>query len=301
MALQHARAAQKGAITTDPLGRLILVTIAMDIGYQGQDSYPSYRTIAQRVHCHYNTVAHWVGKLAEAGDLIVRKEGKFQYYNVPFLTDVEPPDCHNDKDNIYDNPPTDCDNPYDNHCDNPYDNLEKIVTALSQQVAELSQQVAIIVTALQTEKVTEVIEVIEEVVPPPADPTHDFARIVAAYENAIGLIGATSSQLLSDALDTYPADWIVDALAESVRNNVRRWSYAEAILKRWGIEGRGERSANGSGHTADWQQFLEWHAGRAAYKELPGRVQDKIRAIGGDGIKKEPAHFLRKRFEEATT
>jgi DNA replication protein DnaD len=47
---------------------------------------------------------------------------------------------------------------------------------------------------------------------------------------------------LGEAEDTYPAHWIEDAVRIAVENNARRWSYVEAILKRWQEGGRDERT-----------------------------------------------------------
>jgi len=149
MALKHARAVQQHAITTDSLGRFILHTIALDIGHNDQDAYPSYRTIAERVGCHYNSVSSWVKRLEECGDLTIKKEGKRQFYNIPFIT----------ADEQLSQP--DYDNSYDNNCHNDYDNVMEIVTALSQQVEKLSQQVAEIVTSWGVTE-EEVIEDIRE-------------------------------------------------------------------------------------------------------------------------------------------
>jgi len=46
------------------------------------------------------------------------------------------------------------------------------------------------------------------------------------------------SETLQDAEQTYPANWIEEAIQIAVENNVRRWSYVEAVLERWKDEGR---------------------------------------------------------------
>ena len=55
---------------------------------------------------------------------------------------------------------------------------------------------------------------------------------------------------ITDALDAAaergPADWIVRALRLAARHNVRRWAYAESVLRRWEAEGIEEE-----GGTAD--------------------------------------------------
>lgn len=66
-------------------------------------------------------------------------------------------------------------------------------------------------------------------------------EIFSIYEREIGaLTGAIAEELLS-ASDDYPEGWIADALKESARQNKRSWAYAKAILKRWKVEGRGDK------------------------------------------------------------
>jgi DnaD/phage-associated family protein len=49
------------------------------------------------------------------------------------------------------------------------------------------------------------------------------------------------AETLRDAEDTYPNQWIEEAVQIAVENNVRRWNYVDAILKRWQEGGRDER------------------------------------------------------------
>ncbi len=42
---------------------------------------------------------------------------------------------------------------------------------------------------------------------------------------------------LKDAEQTYPPDWVAEALGQAVLNNKRNWKYVEAILRRWKEEG----------------------------------------------------------------
>ena len=43
--------------------------------------------------------------------------------------------------------------------------------------------------------------------------------------------------MLTAAEKDYPAGWIPAALEEASRQNKRSWAYAEAILKRWKVDG----------------------------------------------------------------
>jgi DNA replication protein len=60
------------------------------------------------------------------------------------------------------------------------------------------------------------------------------------YEQNIGVITPKLAEELKDAEKTYPASWLEEAFQEAVRQNKRRWSYVEAILKRWAEEGKDE-------------------------------------------------------------
>ena len=72
-----------------------------------------------------------------------------------------------------------------------------------------------------------------------------LALAVKKYEENLGMVTPIVAQELAGAVLEYPASWVVDAIAEAVRNNVRRWSYVSRILERWKTEGRdNRRSAN---------------------------------------------------------
>ncbi|MYB41376.1 MAG: DnaD domain protein [Chloroflexi bacterium] len=66
------------------------------------------------------------------------------------------------------------------------------------------------------------------------------------YEQEIGALTPEITDALDAAAERWPADWIVRALRLAARHNVRRWAYAESILRRWEAEGVGEE-----GGTAD--------------------------------------------------
>lgn len=75
----------------------------------------------------------------------------------------------------------------------------------------------------------------------------DFSKVVKAYENDIGVIGKTISDNLQDALYSFPADWIVDAIGEAARYNAKNWKYISAVLNNWQAKGRGSNTGkNGS-------------------------------------------------------
>jgi DNA replication protein len=78
----------------------------------------------------------------------------------------------------------------------------------------------------------------------PAFPLEVIAEaptIYHLYEENIGPLTPMIAETLQDAEKTYPYQWIEEAVRIAVENNVRRWSYVDAILKRWQEGGRDER------------------------------------------------------------
>lgn len=68
---------------------------------------------------------------------------------------------------------------------------------------------------------------------------NDFNKIVQAFEhNGFGTINITTKDMLISLTEQYTSKWVLDAIMEAVKNNVRKLSYVEAILKRWQAEGK---------------------------------------------------------------
>jgi DnaD/phage-associated family protein len=63
-------------------------------------------------------------------------------------------------------------------------------------------------------------------------------NIFRIYEENIGPLTPLIADSLRDAEDTYPEEWIEEAIQIAVANNVRRWNYIDRILSRWQEEGR---------------------------------------------------------------
>ena len=72
----------------------------------------------------------------------------------------------------------------------------------------------------------------------PANPIQEPPNIFRLYEENIGPLTPLLGEALAEAEDTYPADWIEDAIRIAVEKNKRNWRYVEAILARWQREGR---------------------------------------------------------------
>jgi DnaD/phage-associated family protein len=66
-------------------------------------------------------------------------------------------------------------------------------------------------------------------------------NVFQLYEENIGPLTPLLADTLGEAEDTYPADWIEDAIRIAVERNKRNWRYIEAILQRWQREGRDAR------------------------------------------------------------
>mgnify|MGYP001471666609 CR=1 FL=1 len=69
-------------------------------------------------------------------------------------------------------------------------------------------------------------------------PAAQRENVFQLYEANIGPLTPLVAEELKEAEQLYPAEWIEEALREAALLNKRSWRYAEAILKRWAMEGR---------------------------------------------------------------
>jgi DnaD/phage-associated family protein len=74
--------------------------------------------------------------------------------------------------------------------------------------------------------------------PPPPPPRPNVFRL---YEENIGPLTPLLADALKDAEQTYPVEWIAEAIEIAVKKNKRNWKYVEAILKRWKVEGHAKK------------------------------------------------------------
>ena len=81
-------------------------------------------------------------------------------------------------------------------------------------------------------------------------------NIFKLYEENIGALTPMIADMLKDAEDEYPADVIEDAMEKAVKANARKWSYVEAILKRWKEEGYGKKQ-NRQDSEKDRNRYVE--------------------------------------------
>jgi DNA replication protein len=73
------------------------------------------------------------------------------------------------------------------------------------------------------------------------------SNVFTLYEQNIGALTPMISEELRDLAETYPAQWIEDAIRVAVKNNVRRLKYILAVLERMRAEGRYEHAAQDTG------------------------------------------------------
>lgn len=91
------------------------------------------------------------------------------------------------------------------------------------------------------------------------------------YQNEIGIISSTISQMIQDDIATYTNEWVCDAITEAVCSNVRKYTYIRSILERWQREGRDSKQSGG-GHRGKPRNY----AARAetANRELANQHSD---------------------------
>ena len=148
MAEQHARAVQKMRRQfSHQLDYDILLIIALDTGRDGAAATTSYRGIAERANCHYNTVTGHIDRLKEAGWITVEKQGKYMAYRLQIDVEMGSNIVTNDCDNVTKIVTSNCDN---------YQELSQRLSQLEQTLSQrLSQLEAMIVTAVKQGDVTE--------------------------------------------------------------------------------------------------------------------------------------------------
>lgn len=73
---------------------------------------------------------------------------------------------------------------------------------------------------------------------PPEAPPRERLNIFALYEDTIGLLTPILAERLQEAEQRYPPTWIQEAFEHAALANKRSWNYIDAILRRWGSEGK---------------------------------------------------------------
>jgi DnaD/phage-associated family protein len=78
----------------------------------------------------------------------------------------------------------------------------------------------------------------------------DRPNIFNLYEQNIGPLTPMIAEQLREAEATFPAAWIEQAIGIAVENNVRKWSYVQAILDGWQRQGKDDREDRGDSEKA---------------------------------------------------
>ena len=74
----------------------------------------------------------------------------------------------------------------------------------------------------------------------------DAAAVFSYFENNITTLTPILADEIGEWLDTYPSQWIIDAIDISVKRSKRRADYIHGILRNWLSDGKdGSASDNG--------------------------------------------------------
>ena len=84
----------------------------------------------------------------------------------------------------------------------------------------------------------------------PLDLAVERPNIYTLYEQNIGPLTPMLAERLRAAEESFPPEWIEEAIGIAVENNVRKWRYIEAILEDWKGRGRHEREDRGDSEKA---------------------------------------------------
>jgi DnaD/phage-associated family protein len=69
--------------------------------------------------------------------------------------------------------------------------------------------------------------------------------ICSLYENEIGLLTPLMRKNIEESLNTFPADWIADAIKTASESNVKKWSYIAKVLDNWARDGKPDAITTG--------------------------------------------------------
>ena len=89
------------------------------------------------------------------------------------------------------------------------------------------------------------------------DKDKDCGHIYTLFENEIQMLSKYNSEIVGEWIDTYPSEWIEDAIKEAVLNNARKPNYVSAILMNWKNEGRHSKNNRKHGAKDSVQSELE--------------------------------------------
>ncbi len=79
----------------------------------------------------------------------------------------------------------------------------------------------------------------------PPEVVPERPNVFRLYEQNVGPLTPLIADHLVRALETWPVEWIEDAVAEAVTYNKRSWRYIQRILEGWQTQGREPRERYG--------------------------------------------------------
>jgi len=85
------------------------------------------------------------------------------------------------------------------------------------------------------------------------------------FQANIGELKPLVADSLKDALQTYPAGWVEDAIGVAATSGGRSWGYIQGILNRWDKEGRNDKASNRTSASPDLPDGSRYVSGDLAY------------------------------------
>jgi DNA replication protein len=86
----------------------------------------------------------------------------------------------------------------------------------------------------------------------------ELPNIFTLYEQNIGALTPMIAETLREAEKEFPYSWIEEAIEIAVENNVRKWSYVNAILEEWQIRGKDAREDRGDTEKSRRKYLKGW-------------------------------------------
>ncbi|OGO19682.1 MAG: hypothetical protein A2Z14_14890 [Chloroflexi bacterium RBG_16_48_8] len=86
----------------------------------------------------------------------------------------------------------------------------------------------------------------------------ELPNIFTLYEQNIGALTPMIAETLRDAERSFPYSWIEEAITIAVENNVRKWTYINAILDGWQTRGKDAREDRGDTEKARRKYLKGW-------------------------------------------
>lgn len=99
---------------------------------------------------------------------------------------------------------------------------------------------------------------------------NQVASIFKSYEDEFGGLTAMVRDAINDAMDTYPIDWIPEAMQIAVKANVRTWRFVEGILKKCK-----EKNVRPSLNKLEVKNYGSNNSGRAVKKQAGTAVVEQ--------------------------